>query len=108
MIQQVLANKDIEVSANTSQNRIETLANLLRINCLSYEMLLHNLVDIIRLDESLTVNAVLLITEEKAEQFSVHNPTDFEDALVSVRCAENLRTAPVLIEALCHTMMSSW
>ena len=108
MIHQVFPNKESVMCTNASQNRIATLANLLRMDCLNCELLLHNLVDIIRLDESLTVNAVLLITDKKAEQFAIHHPTHFEDALVNVRCAKNLRTAPVLVEALCHTMMSNW
>ena len=72
------------------------------------KMLLRNIVEIIRLDEGLTVDAVLVITDEKNVSFNHVLSADFEDALVAVRCASGLRTAPVLIAAISDAMKSNW
>jgi hypothetical protein len=108
MIKQVLVMRDLEVRANASQDRIKGLANLLRRNCIGYKMLLRNIVEIVRLDEGLTVDAVLCITDAKRYNAADLSVVDFEDALVAVRCASDLRTGAVLIAAISDVMKSKW
>ncbi len=104
----ILAERDAEVCNTTSSDRIQMLATLLSKQCINYKMLLHNIVDILQANEALTENAVLIITDRHRLNTSGASQEDFEVALVAVRCASQIHTAPVLIAALSNAMQHSW
>ena len=108
MIKQVLATREREVRADTTHGRLQMLANLLRKDCIGYRTLLRNVADIVQLDEGLIVNAVLLLTDKERASSAGITQIEYHDALVAVRCACNLRTAPVLIEAISEMMQADW
>ena len=104
----LLEKRSVVVKENPTSDRVRVLANLLRNDCLAYRVILHNVVDIVKHDESLVVDAVLALTNEKRIASAEVSELEYQDALVAVRCASNLRTKSVLIAALSDVIKQAW
>lgn len=98
----------VVVRKNPTSDRVEVLANLLKQDCLSYRMLLHNLVELVQYDEALVVDVVLALTNKERVIDARITDVEFQSALVAVRCASNLRCKFVLSSALSDVMKQSW
>ena len=95
-------NRNRHVLNAQAGDELSLLVNLVRNEQIGVKMLLQNVVEILKDDESLLVDVVLLITDEKRINGSDAKSEDFAEALVAVQRESAFQAKDVLVNAIEH------